>query len=336
MICVRRATKNDIPLIMDFLDSYWLKGYALAHNRQLFEWQFVCKGNVNIWIGIDDEQHILYAIQCAIIYRDVPHPDISGSIWLAIKSPEPELAFEVQKAMTRDLKQRTAISPGIKPKVARYFEIVRGKQIVYLDHYYRLADRTDYRIASIVDKCIPKVQDSGYRLSAITTIDEFADIIPEECLISSVPSKDYSYIKWRYFDHPVFHYDIWGISYENSDSSGVLITREEEANDSKVCKIVDFYGEPALLGLITHELDRLCETNGYEYVDVYSYGIDTAIYENGGLIKCDSASGNIIPNHFQPFQATNSDIVMVKPRLSETRIFRGDSDQDKPRLWTKR
>ncbi len=333
MLTIRRAEIKDIPVIMKFLDDHWLQGFALAHDRTFFDWQFVHNGKVNIWIGIDDETGKLYAIQCMIIYRYIDNPDVSGSTWLAIKSPNPLLAFDVQNSAWDELLPRAYPTPGLRPDAIKAFKLL-GYPLITMDHYYRLADLAEYRIAVIKDKVIPSVPDTGYSIIPCNTIKEFAEVISEEELIESVPSKDHNYIQWRYFEHPIFKYDLWKILDKTEQPKGILVTRDEYANDSVACKIVDFYGKSNLLGKITHALDELIVQRHYEFIDIYSYGVSADIYENNGWIKCDTQSANIITNFFQPYTPENSDICMVEPNYPGARLFRGDGDQDKPRLYS--
>lgn len=331
MITVRRAGLQDIPTIMQFLDDHWLHGYILANNREFFDWQFVHNGKVNIWIGIDDVTGKMYAMQSAIFYRDTEHPDMSGSVWIAIKSDNPMLAFDVQDALWNEMHPRDTFSPGLRPDAVKVNKLL-GYNVIAMDHYYRLRDLANYRIAVVNNTHQPYVSDTGYTLIPCKSLEEMKTVIPEESLITLIPSKDYSYIKWRYFDHPIFHYDLWKINDPSDHSCAILITREEYANGATSCKIVDYYGDYEILGKITSALDRLMEEKKYEFVDIYSFGISTDIYEKAGMLRCDSTSENIIPNYFQPYTPVNSDIMLVPPATQGARLFRGDSDQDKPRL----
>ncbi len=331
MLTIRRAEIKDIPTIMQFLEDYWLHGYVLAHNREFFDWQFVHDGKVNIWIGIDDETGKLYAMQASIFYRDTEHPDVSGSVWLALKSDNPMLAFDVQDKMWAEMHPRDSFSPGLKPDAIKVNKIL-GYPVVAMDHYYRLRKKEEYKIAVVKNPLIPYSEDNGYTLVPCASLEEMRKVIPEETLITSIPSKDYKYIDWRYFKHPIFHYDLWKIVNPKNIPEGILITRDEYANGACSCKIVDYYGKSELLGHIGHALDILMVEKDYEFIDVYSYGVSAEIYESGGLIRCDQASENIIPNFFQPYVPINSDIMLVSPWTPGSRLFRGDSDQDKPRL----
>lgn len=330
MITVRRAVIEDIPMIMQFLDEHWLKGYALAHNRELFDWQFVKDGKVNIWIGVDDDSAEMYAMQGAIVYNDEKTPDISAILWVAKKADNPMLAFDVGDMMWQGLHTRYGASPGIAPRVAKLNRTL-GNDVVSLDHYYRLGDQEDYKIALVRNKIIPKVNDYGYRLEPISSMEEFKSVVPEQKLREGVLSKNYRYISWRYFNHPVFKYDIWKITNDQGIAEGVLVTREERANERKACKIVDLYGDSVLFERITFQIDKIIAEREYEYADVYSFGVPSIIYEKGGFVRCDVDSENIITNLFQPYTQKNSEILMINPGVSGLRIFRGDGDQDKPR-----
>ncbi len=331
MITIRRAETKDIPKIMQFMEEHWLHNYALAHDRNLFNWQFVHNDKVNVWIGIDDTQDKLYAMFATIFYTNTPHPDMSGSVWLAIKSSNPMLAYDIQNLMWAEIQPRDSFSPGLRPDAIRINKIL-GNTIVAMDHYYRLRDIDNYKIAVIKDKNIPPIQDTGYSIQPIADVKEMQLIIPEDELLNSAPRKDYLYIIWRYFKHPIFHYDIWKILDNTQNPCAILVTREENANCAKSCKIVDFYGDSEILSFVSPALDNLMQEKGYEFVDVYSYGVPSEIYEKTGMLRCTKDSQNIIPNFFQPYTPVNSDIFLVPPSTPGTRLFRGDSDQDKPRL----
>lgn len=330
MINVRRATIEDIPMIMEFLDKHWLKGYALANNRELFDWQFVKNGKVNVWIGVDDEEGKMYAMQGGIFYSSKQQADLSGMLWIAIKSSNPLLGMEVLDQMFIDSKPKRDYAIGLLEDSVKAMKLL-GKKIASLDHYYRLSDRKEYRIAVVAEKDIPKASPYGYRMTEISDFNTFKEVINADSLLNASPQKDYDYIEWRYWKHPVFHYNKWCIEDSEGKKVSILISREEHYDNSKACKIVDYYGEDRHLSRIATELDRIMQERGYEFVDIYSYGVSQSVYEAGGFLKVDKSTKNIITNFFQPYIAVNSDITILEPSVEGTRLFRGDSDQDKPR-----
>ena len=328
MISMRRAVYEDIPSIMQFIDQYWKKNHILARDRSFFEWQFVNGKQVNMFLAIDEHGKI-YGIQGVILYSQSETPDISGSIWKTIKSNNPMLGIELGDFMYEQLGARYTCSPGMSKKATKIFKM-RGLVCASLDHNYRLCDREDYRIAKISHKIISPVEDTGYRLEPVHSLEEMKAIISERELAQRIMSKDYAYIQKRYFEHPIYQYDIWKIANPEGKAHSVLITREEEAQGRKCCKIIDFYGRETDLSQIAAALDRRMKENNYEFVDVYSYGIPGDIYEQGGFVRCGTEDENIIPNYFHPFEQKNVSLDMIDPLIPGMKLFRGDGDQDRP------
>ena len=143
-------------------------------------------------------------------------------------------------------------------------------------------------------------------------------------------SKDYHYIEKRYFKHPIYHYDIWKIVDDFGESTAVLVTRTETVENSRMCKIIDCYGDIRQLSRITSALDRLMKQKNYEYIDVYSCGVPKEIYEQAGFLACDQSCENIIPNYFHPFTQENITLRTFETDYPNFRMFRGDGDQDRP------
>ena len=329
MITIRRAVFEDIPGIMRFMDEHWKPGNILAKDRDFFEWQFVDEDKVNMFIGVDEDSKKIYGMVGAVIYNKSNHPDVSGCTWQVIKSGDPILGLELNDYMLRKLNARYCFGLGFSDKTVR-IHTLRGKKVVAMDHYYRLADIDNYKVATVKTKIIPKITGAGCHLESIHAVEEMKRIIPETKLTERILCKDYSYIEKRYFQHPVFHYDIWKVVSPDNESHSVLVTRDEMAEGGKVCEIIDHYGRMEDLGEIAEALDRLMEERGYEFVDVYSYGVPVEIYEEGGFCRCDENCENIIPNYFHPFVRENISIRLIDARWDGLRMFRGDGDQDRP------
>lgn len=330
MITIRRAEHKDIPGIMRFMDEHWKPGNILARNRDFFEWQFVDDNNkLNMFIGIDEKCHKIYGIIGAIVYSKSEQPDISGCTWQVIKSDNPGLGLELGSYMEKQLNCRYNRGTELSDKAVRIQKLL-GHHVGTMDHYYRLADRDSYKIARIKNKIIPQAEETGYSLELIHSVEEMKQIIPERQLTERLLRKDYSYIGKRYFGHPIYHYDIWKIVDSEGFSSSVLITRDETMEDSTVCEIIDFYGQAEDLRKITKALDALMAERDYEFVDIYSFGVPTEIYEQAGFCRCNKACENIIPNYFHPFVQENITLRLIDEPLENLRLFRGDGDQDRP------
>lgn len=329
MITLRRAVYDDIPNIMRFMDEHWKPGNILANNRDFFEWQFVDDDAINMFIGINEDSNIIYGVIGVIIYNKSSNPDISGCTWQVVKSGNPMLGLELAEYMCKQLNVRYNCGTGLSEKAVKINKL-NGYDITAMDHYYRLANKEEYKIAKIKKKVIPLVKDTGYSIEPLHYLNEMKSIIPEENLLNYVLSKDYKYIEKRYFKHPIYHYDIWKVINPQKNSHSVLITRDERVNGEKICKIIDFYGVVEDLGNITPALDKLIEKKDYEFVDVYSYGIPSVLYESAGFCRCNKESENIIPNYFHPFVQRNITLKIIDYRFPGLKLFRGDGDQDRP------
>lgn len=329
MIQIRRAEIADIPAIMEFIDVHWKKGHILARDRELFEWQFVDDGRVNMILGIDDENGIIYGIEGIIPYNHTKNPDISGSIWKTVKCENTMLGIEMDAYLKQMINPRHICSAGLSKKAMKINELLGGKP-TRMDHFYRLNDCENYEIARVLQKKIPEYSSSTYSLQAVPSIDEMMEVISEDKLMSYIMSKDYRYIKKRYFDHPIYSYDMWFIVDEDKMIDAVLVTREEVVGKAKCCKIVDCLGETSKMAGIGRALDELMVAKGYEFVEIYSFGVDKDIYRKAGMIECGLEHENIIPNYFHPFEQKNVELKMVEPEVLGLRLFLGDGDQDRP------
>lgn len=329
MITIRRAEYEDIPNIMKFMDEHWKPGNILAKNRDFFEWQFVDGDKLNMFIGIDVDIDKIYGMMGAVVYNRSANPDISGCTWQVIKSDNPMLGLELNDYVFHQMNARYFYGLGLSDKAVKINKLL-GAKVVAMAHYYRLADKESYQIATVERKIIPKAKETGYSLQPVHSAKEMEQILPEKELAKQLLSKDYSYIDKRYFKHPIYHYDVWKIVDGEGTSRSVLITRDETMGDSKVCEIIDHYGRMEDLGEIASALDQLMKERDYEFVDVYSYGIPVEIYENGGFCRCDEDCENIIPNYFHPFVRKNITLRLLDVPLEGLRMFRGDGDQDRP------
>lgn len=166
-------------------------------------------------------------------------------------------------------------------------------------------------------------------MEPVSNFEAMAPYLSEGYLKTKVPYKDKQYLKHRYFNHPVYKYDVYSVIKPDAQRSFIIL-REVAVNNSRIAKIVDFIGEDeALIGL-SGEWDRLMQERGYEFIDFYCYGIDDSILDASGFIKRNESDLNIIPNYFEPYEATNVDIYFVSNILEDLHLYRGDGDQDRP------
>lgn len=331
-ICVRRATCDDIPSILEFIKTYWNENHVFVKHPEFFRYMCMDGENVNFIIGIDDKKHILYGLEGFTLYNSSSNPDSSGMMWRCLPTNKVMLGIEIDRYMRTFLNQRLHFGVGSNPnttvKIAkRYYKDVIGK----LDHFYRLNDVV-YKIAYIKNKTIIQQKNLTKKLSLVQSYKELSSILLEEQLKNYYPYKDLKYIWHRYFEHPIYQYDVWNIVDKNVQTHSILVTRKIWLNNSNVIKIIDFIGEEQDLSGLGNALDILMEQDNSEYVDIYSYGLSPEILTSAGLIHLQGNDENIIPNYFEPFEQKNVDIYFVASDIKKLHLYRGDADQDRPNI----
>ena len=328
MLEIRRAVYQDIPDIMRFIGRYYKKNHILARDRKFFEWQYVDRGKVNVYIAIDGNK--VYAIEGFVIYNDLDSPDMTGSMWKSIRCEENTMVgIDVDQLLQEEIHPRYCYGTGYSSRTIQFHKLL-GHEIIRLRHFYRLSDQENYKIARISTKNILERADKGYVFRKIDTIDEFKKVISEDTLKKRIFYKDYHYIDKRFFHHPIWQYQVLAIRSNEGEENAVVVARIVESQGSKCIKIVDYYGGQETIGCTATAWDKLMKQNSCEYVDIYAYGFTTELMEKAGFCERMEEDENIIPNYFEPFEQRNIELWMMRPEVDGLILMRGDGDQDRP------
>ncbi len=330
---IRLAHYDEIDEIMSFIDQYWKKDHILARNREYFEYEMVVDGQVNFIIARDrDTGKIsgIHGFQLASKSKD--KLDIWGSIWKVAPGSMGFLGIEIVRRAGALTGTRNFLSNGGNPNttVPINRKILKLSEVGKMQHYYCLSYREEYKIAK-VNRYIPFKENTDYQVEvfSIPDYDEIKKHFDFTTCEKNTPFKDAWYIKHRFYDHPIYKYEVYGMR-DDSDKEmidALLVCREQECNDSKVLRIVDCIGKINLIGGISSFLaNKLKE---YEFVDLYCFGIDDGIVRQSGMVEINDGDANIIPNYFNPYVAENIDIWIGTP-AGKAVFFRADGDQDRP------
>ncbi len=329
---IRRARIEDIPLIMRFIDEHWRKGHVMAVDRELFEYEYVHGEEVDFVIAIKKETQTLEAIFGFLRCSSDPHGDIWGSMWKVNDqgSNMNLLGVELARRVLQLTGFRSHIGNGANPKTT-----IPLRKVFFREHtgkmkqYYILNSETDEYHIAVVNEPWTSQGESAQDEIVVRELRDYSALNAwMDCAACTmVPQKDNWYIKHRFYDHPVYDYNVYGV--ENSTGSkSVFVTREICVNGGKVLRIVDYIGDHSLIrGFLPH-LNRMMHENGYEYIDFFEYGIEDDIMLAGGF-RDREAHDNIIPNYFEPFCRENVDI-WVHYKDERTTFFKADGDQDRP------
>jgi len=244
----------------------------------------------------------------------------------------PFLGIELMKRLIQMTECRTEIGLGANPKTSiPLLKMMLKFWVGKMKHYYRLSDRSEFKIAKIKKvKMSEKTSSYTYTLKKYNNIDELTATFNLEERKSVRPYKDSWYINKRFFKHPIYKYNIYGACNSRGKVEAIVISREIECNDRKILRIVDFIGDgKAFLGLYDAFSELIKE---YEYIDFYCYGLEEEFVENAGFIEKKEDDVNIIPNYFEPFIQCNVDIWINSSEYG-CMFFKADCDQDRPNFY---
>jgi hypothetical protein len=325
---IRFASQQDITDIMKFIDTYWKNGHILGRNEEFFQYEHNIQGEVSYVISKDEQDHI-NAILGYIPYGK-RNRDVMTVIWKANHTCDPFLGIRLLQYLTENGSVRIAASPGINKKtrgVYQYLGYTTGK----MTHWYRLNYRDNYKIAYVVNKEIPIVEEKKHiqliELKNISDLEEKFDFSLYQ-KSNPKPYKEKWYIEKRYFNHPIYRYNVFGLESSSKKIETILVFRNQECNGSNVLRMIDCIGKMDNIEIATTAIDNLTKQYDAEYVDCYETGLKNELFLNSGWKKADD-SGNIIPNYFSPYLQENIDIYYFST-APDIVLFKGDGDQDRP------
>lgn len=324
---IRFAKLTDVDNIMQFIDTYWKKGHIMGTNKGFFLYQHSMIDELSYVIN-ELEDGTINAVLGYIPYGG-KNRDVMLALWKVEKSDDAMLGINMLMFLINNVDARIVSCPGINRKTRGIYEYL-GYYTGKMKHWYRLNKKDSYKIADIKNSLIPNTKD--YEDYMLTKIETFNDLEKNFDLDSRekefcVPFKENEYIKKRYFEHPMYKYDVYSVQYKGK-SELVVITRVVDCNNSKIVRIIDCIGNFEHLTYITKLLDDILQTVDAEYIDFYETGIKDDIFNTAGWLDVNETE-NIIPEYFSPYECKNIDIYYFSTQ-KDIVLFKGDGDQDRP------
>lgn len=325
-VMIRFADETDIDGIMDFIDAYWKKGHILGNNREFFIYEHLISPEAISFVISENEKGEINAILGYIPYGKT-NRDVMTVMWKANHTAHSSLGLELFKYLKDNGDVRIMASPGSNPKLKglyRYLGYGFGKMI----QWYRLRPQEDYHIAKISNPDIPEVASQTDYIS-LDTWDMLVDFFDfNRYGKDNKPYKEPWYIKKRYYDHPIYDYDVYGIRDQSGKIPLLMIFRVITVNGCNAIRLIDCIGDFSFMKITAKLLDDVLEKYNAEYVDCYEVGLSDDYMIDAGWKKTEG-TGNIIPNYFAPFIQENIDIYYFSSD-ADIVLFKGDGDQDRP------
>ena len=347
---IRYARKEDLPLIIEFLDTHWRKNHALVVSRKLMDFQHLnpITGDYNFIIAQNKQTGKIDALKGFIpiyqydkkLYQQ--ENDTWAAIWKVrkdIKNDEVnDLAVYLWEMYFNLPNSRSFASIGLSNDAIKVHKATKHLVDIVKQYYILNNSVENFKIAKVGHNTKSNKKENA-SIGKETIKDNF-DIEPltEDVLQAGDyrPKKSIEYLKNRYLYHPVYKYKFWGVFVEDK-LKAIWVIRIVKVGTVKALRIVDMYGDGAeTIPCLYSEIQNLLSKYEAEYIDCLNYGFAEEVFEKMGFTKLDTSTNEvIIPDYFEPFEQQNISLYFtykLKDKNDRYVIFKGDADQDRPNI----
>ena len=326
---IRLAGLHEIPRIMQFIKENWSENHILGRDKACFLYEYCDRSQVHMVVAYrrkTGELEGFLGFVCAS-YGEKDR-DLWGSMWKVREGNQMMLGAELIRRLPQLVSHRAYLSPGINLNTTGVMMKGLRQYVDRMRHWYVLGNSPVFRIARIQERKEQEPVQDSCQIQQIREHEELEKNFDFNRFRAHVPFKDAEYIRRRFFFHPVFQYQVWGIG-TGAAIDAFFVTKEVQANGAKALRIVDYVGEKRKIRGIGAWVRESIRKLGYEYVDFYEYGFNGDDIRMAGFVERELGDKNIIPNYFSPFEQKNVEIWFHAPDASVT-ICKADGDQDRP------
>ncbi|MBM4156207.1 MAG: hypothetical protein FJ221_14450 [Lentisphaerae bacterium] len=330
----------DWEALRRFLREHWSADHPYVSCGRLVRWMFLDAetGRYSFYLARHRETGEIHACAAFVMTsqfdRSLPVRDIWPGLWRSVPGSAAGLGAECLRRLMEAVRPRSIGGVGMSRHTVDILPKL-GWTIGVMDHHYLLnPDVREFRLvegAPAAAAAVPRAGAAHRRLRDLDAAGAEALRIDGFDPLSCVPAKTGVYLANRYARHPVYTYRLMAVE-DGGGPLGVLVARTVEAGGARAVRLVDFVGRdeaweglgPALVDLVRRE--------GAEYADLYSFGLDPGRLRAAGMIPHPPDDPVVVPNYFEPFERRNKvlDCGWIVPPGARYRVFKGDSDQDRP------
>lgn len=328
------ATKSDIQAIMDFIKKYWGENHILAIDSDIFSFQYqnqLDKNLVNFIVAKDVEGTIKAILGFIPSELTSSSPDIFAALWkVADDVKSPMLGLKLLNYLRRKFDSSLFSTLGLNETSSSIYRLMKFN-VDTLAHFVLLNPTIDdYKIAKVTKGLNqPESLDARFSVKYVTDTEVLNTFdFPENIR----PKKDLDYLHYRYFNHPVYTYEILGI-YEGDSLLSFWIGREQKMNGRVCLRLVDYFGPDNHIAQCGSSLNDFLIEQNYEYIDFMCIGIDKVHLIKAGFEMLDHEDNRlIVPDYFSPYVQKNVPMMYAvdSENMDNVRLFKGDGDQDRP------
>jgi len=330
---VRFARYSDKEEIMSFIGNYWAKNHILSTDQMFFDFQYKHKDNLQFVLALDTNNRIVGVLGYMQYDPEKIEQDIVLALWKVIPNlSDPVLGIKLIEYLRDNIKHRCIFCVGINKKTIGVFKFM-GFQTGKLVHF--AAFNKDCKTFSIAIPPLKKkffVCSDSWNFKKTKSVElSLEKLIKLSGYKEKKPHKSKNYILKRYVEHPYFFYTFHEV-YEKNFYLGLVVSREVQHLSGRAIRIIDVLAEDSNISRIINEFVITLKKSCHEYIDVYASNLNESLLINGNYNIVSDLQKIIIPDHFSPFEQKNIDIHFCTTDNQPSCLFKGDGDQDNPRI----
>lgn len=323
------ASVKDRESIMEFIHLYWKDNHILSRDVDMFNFQYMNKSReelLNFVIAKNKENKI----DAILGFVPTENSNINSSVFGALWKVKPGVKSKLLGIKLLNFLLNSCyedyLTLGLNETSSSIYKIL-GYTVGKMEHHVLVNDKISwYELCSINESRVVSIPTRGFELKEIKKSEIFSLFPFLEN--KNNPKKDIEYINSRYLEHPVYFYRFLAV-YDANRVRTIIVVRKQHHNNSSCFRVVDVLGDVDTISSVAGNLQKFISSEGSEYLDIYSTGIEISI--DSGFIPVDRDV--VVPNYFSPFEKKNVDILYahnISCEKGKVVIFKGDGDQDRP------
>lgn len=326
-----KCTTSDIPDLMNFIDQYWRKDHVLAREEAVLKWYYANPDGCNFLLAKRDGEifAVLGFIDSDRFYNSVNEIE-SSELWLALwKVREdvavPGLGLRLILELKKLYPERSISVLGLSEEASKIYSLLRY-EVKTLDQLFIYNRKLND--SKLLSGNLPEYNFLTFS-GTVSSINNPNKLREDLTLIRDSRRRGPEYFINRYLENPFNEYQAYRIHYKSQ--CGYAIGRVVTANGGSALRLVDFYGDLALLGASLCCFVEHIEMQGIEFMDLYICGDESHKLQKSGFInRADCDKEIVVPNYFEPFVAKNIDLQCAMEKGFSGPVFKADGDQERP------
>ena len=333
---IRLCKAEEIDLLTAFLNNSWSANHIFIKNKTVLNFQHRALDSYTFVVAYHSETNCFHGV-LGIISPDFYVDRKIGKeqhIWLAIWKVDKELAksnslgMDMLSYVEAEFSPKTISAIGINNTVALLYKLIGFKTKTMNQWFLPNRNIVD---AKLLVGDLPKCH-----YQSLTSSDLVMDCgVEHESEVQKFLSqhrarRSFSYIVQRYLKHPTYKYSVYAFKKNDCAIYAVAVGREVTADGANAFRLTELFFDSDYSSNTGASLSVLMDHNCYEYIDLLEYGYESQSLIEMGFIRCSAQL--YVPNLFEPFVATRSEVKIAFKSFEPFMCTKGDSDLDRPNL----